>query len=319
MNSKISLKKKLIAALKVTIVVIILFFFVQNIYKNWSEVKGFQWQFNYILLISSMIILIAYLFFSAFLWGEILKKLGERLKLLDTLRIWNYCQLGRYIPGKVWIILGRVHLCEKCGISKKKTAISAILEIFFIILTGFVFSFVSLISKKGDFNRYMLFFLIPAIALIAYPKGLERIINYVIKRRTNENMGIKFGYTTILKLLIVYLINWFLLGVAFVLFISSFVSFPPSQYIYVMGILALAWLVGFLSFLTPAGLGVREGVMVLFFAETFSPSMAILISILSRIWISVGELLSVAISSGISHYSNPESKKLESKMEKQDG
>jgi len=48
------------------------------------------------------------------------------------------------------------------------------------------------------------------------------------------------------------------------------------------GIAVISWLAGYLSFITPGGLGVREAVMVSFLALIMDTSSAILISVVSR-------------------------------------
>ena len=53
---------------------------------------------------------------------------------------------------------------------------------------------------------------------------------------------------------------------------------------------ALAWVVGFLSFLTPSGLGVREGTLAYLLSHHLSPVTATLVALLARIWFLLGEL-----------------------------
>ena len=81
-----------------------------------------------------------------------------------------------------------------------------------------------------------------------------------------------FSVAGILWLLAVYLLLWALLGVAFFLFIKSLTPVLISQLLVVTGIYAAAWSIGFLSVITPSGLGVREGVLSLLLTLVGFPS-----------------------------------------------
>ncbi|MBI5957020.1 MAG: hypothetical protein HY871_08465, partial [Chloroflexi bacterium] len=60
-------------------------------------------------------------------------------------------------------------------------------------------------------------------------------------------------------------------------------------------VFAASYVIGFLSLLTPSGLGVREGVMILLLAPAFSLPVATVISIVSRLWMISGELFGTGV------------------------
>jgi hypothetical protein len=67
---------------------------------------------------------------------------------------------------------------------------------------------------------------------------------------------------------------------------------------FVVGASALAWVVGYLSFLTPSGLGVREGVLTILLAQVYPLPVAIVGSLLYRLVLTLGEVLAVLIAWG---------------------
>lgn len=283
------------AAIKWAAIIGILLFFLKYTYDNWVEVRGHEWQFNYLLLLLSLTALIGYLFLSAHLWGRILSKMGCRLGHWDTLKVWTYSQMGRYLPGRVWMILGRMHLCKKHNIGKKEIAISTILEIFFLVSGGTIFSLLALAEEAMAFSKYTLLATAPIIAAAIYPRWFEGLIGFLIKIRTKREVKVDFGQANTAKFLLAYTFSWLLMGSAFVLFVGSFLGFPANKFFPLMGVFSLSWIAGFLSFLTPSGLGVREGIMVFLLAKDFTMPVAILISVLSRIWISAGDALSLGV------------------------
>jgi uncharacterized membrane protein YbhN (UPF0104 family) len=91
-----------------------------------------------------------------------------------------------------------------------------------------------------------------------------------------------------------YGLSWIVLGIAFVVFVNAFVPGVWQHAVRIAGIVAASYLVGFLFF-TPAGIGVREGVMIPLLAAVMPLPAALLISITSRIWFTIGELLPLAL------------------------
>lgn len=85
---------------------------------------------------------------------------------------------------------------------------------------------------------------------------------------------------------------WLCQGIAFFLFIRSLVSAVRwADAGVLMACYALAWIVGFLSFLIPSGLGVREGLLGLLLANNMPVPQATLIALLCRVWMLSAEIV----------------------------
>ena len=66
----------------------------------------------------------------------------------------------------------------------------------------------------------------------------------------------------------------------------------------ILSLYPFAWSIGFLSLITPGGLGVREGVLSLFLTTCLPSVTATLVALLSRLWIIVIEVILAAIAWG---------------------
>lgn len=108
-----------------------------------------------------------------------------------------------------------------------------------------------------------------------------------------------FSVSGILWLAGAYLLLWAFLGIAFFLFIKSLTLVSTSQLPVVTGTYAVAWSIGFLSIITPSGLGVREGILSLLLTSVLPPATAMLVALLSRLWTLGAELLLGGIAFGI--------------------
>lgn len=108
-----------------------------------------------------------------------------------------------------------------------------------------------------------------------------------------------FSMLGVLCLLGAYLWLWVFLGTAFFLFIKSFYPVVPSQLLVATGTYAVAWSIGFLSVITPSGLGVREGILSLLLTSVLPPATATLVALLSRLWTLSAELIVTGMAFGL--------------------
>ena len=92
--------------------------------------------------------------------------------------------------------------------------------------------------------------------------------------------------------------NWLLWGVAFTALTLSLHTFDPAHFRQVASLLLvaypIAYAIGYVSFLTPGGLAVREGALVLLLLPVLG-SVVTVAALAMRLWQVVLELLVVAI------------------------
>jgi uncharacterized membrane protein YbhN (UPF0104 family) len=89
------------------IVIAIFFFLGRMVWENWIQVKEAPLTFNPFLLFLSAFIFVLSYFIQIWAWYLITLKLGIAVPIYETLESWFYSQLGKYLPGKVWLLLGR--------------------------------------------------------------------------------------------------------------------------------------------------------------------------------------------------------------------
>jgi len=84
-------------------------------------------------------------------------------------------------------------------------------------------------------------------------------------------------------------------GSAFYALVNSVYAMSASAALPLTGMLAIAVILGFLNPLTPQGLGTREGLLTLFLSYYMPLPVAIVISLLTRLWMIVAELIGVLL------------------------
>ncbi|GAI36761.1 unnamed protein product, partial [marine sediment metagenome] len=232
-------------------------------------------------------------------WKKIVNFLqpDNDLGYLEAIRIDLYSQLGKYLPGKVFAPLGKIYLARNKNISKKNLYLSVVFDAILSIAAAFSIS-LFLIGFFLDCNINLFnFYLIGLLAVIG---GLaathHRVIQYLIKlfltKRKKELIDLNFDLSWInrVKIILYYAFVNFWIGFGFFYLIKSITYLSIQNLLSVIGIYILAGVLGLTAFFAPSGLGIREGVLVLFLQFYFPLNIAILISLLARVWTILGDL-----------------------------
>ncbi|MFZ1947962.1 MAG: hypothetical protein WAW06_10495 [bacterium] len=244
------------------------------------------------------------------IWQAIVAKFGYRISYRKSLRIWLLSQAGRYVPGKVWFALGRIYLLEREGVPKAVTTVATGLELVLVLGSSLV-AFALASAARGSLgeNPYAWsVILIPVIAVGVHPK----IVGAALRKLRKGSGELKMKYADVLAMLAVYVGCWCLYGLGFHLVATAVrLSGPgaPPQPALGLGLLpemiavnALSWTVGFLSLLTPAGLGVREGVAFSLLSKFLDKPYPTLVPLAARVWVTIAEVgaigLAVAVRGG---------------------
>ncbi|MBI2129661.1 flippase-like domain-containing protein [Candidatus Woesearchaeota archaeon] len=294
-NKKIKIEK----IIGIAVSVIILYFLIKTLYNNSNQLLAYRIYFNYFYLILSFIFLFFYLFLLVYGWKKILELLRVKLSYKSSLRIWFLSQLGRYAPGRIWYLLGRIYLCEKKKISKYTTFVSLVLELAMHVLSALFTAliFIPVMIKDNGLIKFLPVFLIIPIGLVLlYPRVFNLIINLGLKIFRKNPVEFRIKYSSLLLLLVFYIFLWIINGVGFYFLINSIYASPLSLILPLTGAFAVSWIIGFLSLITPSGLGIREGILTFLLGFYFPLPIAILIALISRLWIIAGELGGALIS-----------------------
>lgn len=82
-----------------------------------------------------------------------------------------------------------------------------------------------------------------------------------------------------------------LIGAGFVFIAMSVVDVDPSMYLGLGATYILAGIIGILALFVPSGIGVREGVIILFASAYFPVETATLIALLARFYATVADVI----------------------------
>ena len=293
LNKKIQVPYQKI--LQWVIVVIIFVFLGKMVWENWVQVKEASFNLRPISLFLSTLIFAFSYFIQIWAWYLITSKLSIALPLLETLKGWFYSQFGKYLPGKVWLLLGRFYFYESKGKSRRGISIGLYLEtVTTIMAAGLIFVVALILFKEGLFYSgkqlwwLILLFLFAFISL--HTRVLQKMLSWLLIQFKREPISLPISYLDILWILFVCIMAWVVGGIGFYLFVDSIFPVSPHRILFLTGALAFSSVLGLIAIFAPSGLGVREGTLVYLLSYIMPGSVAVVISILTRIWMTLIEI-----------------------------
>ena len=288
-----------------------LFFLLKRLYGLTNELKIESISFNPYYLIFSCIFFIGYRTLRILPWLIIYRK--TTLKSVPVLSAWTLFQLselGKYVPGKVGQFVGIVVLCRFFRIKKSEAIVSMLLQLALQCASGllvgapvlfypstrkFLHNLLENILNNLPFlvGTLLLIVVLCFLLLILLKKHLSTQNIYILK-----GMQTLFSLKGILYLILIYFLVWISLGISFFLFVKSIYPIHVTQFPIITSIFAFAWSIGFMTLITPGGLGVREGILSLLLTSCLPPATATLVALLSRIWVICVEIILAGIAYG---------------------
>ena len=282
------------------VIVVIFFFLGRSLVSNWSDLTAEDVDIQPVVLVVSTLPVAAAIILMAFIWRQIVAYLAGpgQANLGQLPKIFLYSWIGRYVPGKVAYVVGRFVLGRTAGVSGPVLVGSIVYENVLLVTTGAAFATLTLLPILAIESESVLPYLaLPFVAVggavVLHPRVLGRAIRLgarLLGRELPEDAWMLSPgrmARLIAPFLVVHLVN----GVGFYLLVSSVTSYSPRYLPLAAGAFALAGIVGMISVFAPAGIGVREGILVAVLQTTMPVELAILVSLVARVWATVIDLL----------------------------
>jgi uncharacterized membrane protein YbhN (UPF0104 family) len=289
--------KRLLSWLKITagsaIVLVSFYFLASRLIRDWHQIPFSRISVSPLRLAAAFAILLLHFPLYGWLWRTILAALGARIGVPKATAISAVSAIGKYAPGKVWFTLGRMSLAKLEGVAEDKTLLSIVLEIAFTLLAGLMLLGIAVLllpRSQVPAIVYSLFILAPVCLGVLYPPVLNRVLGVVLKWFRRPPFELRLSYGRLLSILGICLLDWLTQGFGCFVLIGSFCPLDAAKLPVLLGGYAISWMIGFLVLVSPAGLGIREGVFTLVLKTVVSEPVAIIAAVVTRVWMTVGEL-----------------------------
>ena len=244
---------------------------------------------NYPYLSLSILFLWICFLWETIAWWKMLSIHGVHVPLNSAIASQGLVVFTKYIPGKVWLLLGRASYTSSKGYSFIKTSVISIKAQIIATWIGLVLGLIPIIIiNKITKLSISLIVLIAVITSFILSKKIHNITLSFLSKITKRKFEIPFiKLGELSSIAIYYLIYWILLAIAFFLLARSFYN---DISIIIGFVFPLAVVLGALAIFIPGGLGAREGILIGYLIITgITAKEATQLSMLARLWFLLGE------------------------------
>lgn len=246
--------------------------------------------FNYLYLVLSIVFLWGGFLLSVVSWHNILGKHKVYISYKEALVSHGLSIFAKYIPGKIWVILGRASKISSLKYSLKVTSYASLKEQILFVWVGLLISILPLLLYRGfDIYSGSVILLFIFISFLSFSDKFRQVVVWGIKKILRKDIEIPhvsfFQSLSTIFFITVYWLAWIF---AFYFFAASI---SPDITLHVGFMFPLSVTLGLLAIIAPGGIGVREGILAGFMIlKGIPPETATTISILSRLWFMSGEV-----------------------------
>lgn len=307
-------KKRIKFILTLLFVCISFGFFAFYLFRNYQNLPNIHWNIQTVLVSAlSLFIYTGNILIGGIIWFILLKDYDAKIKWTEVLGIISRSQFGKYLPGNIGQHVGRVVLANEKEVPIITTlqtlfiesAILAIAGISISILGFFLYSFESF----NDSRIVIMQLILLALAALFLPKLFFFIVNRYAKGRLLKfTGGVQLRipkFSTLILVSVLYIITFFNIGIVLDLLAKVVFECSDSDVFLLTTAFSWSWILGYLTPGAPAGLGIREAIIVASLSSRYEPGIAIGLSVILRFITTIGDGVIFLIASYYQKNSSP--------------
>ncbi|MGP3932253.1 lysylphosphatidylglycerol synthase transmembrane domain-containing protein [Nonomuraea sp. KM88] len=277
--------------LRVVLALVALGFLGYGLAANWEETTAAVAAMSPWAVLGAFAAVLLGQFFMLVAWREILAGLGTRVPLRVAGRIMFVGQLGKYIPGAVWAYAAMMDLGRDHGSPPRRTFATISLGLVINIGVAISIAAATLGSQEVVRQAWYLVLLVPVIVVCLHPKVLTWGLNLALRVARKEPLESVLPGRTVVVAVAWTALGWLVYGVHIWLLAGV-----TDLYIVATGAYAFAWATGILTVVVPAGVGIREGALVLVLGPIVGTPAALAVAIVSRLAFTLSDATAAGVS-----------------------
>lgn len=261
-----------------------------------EEVDRYSWNLNVGEITVSAILLAVSLALTPSGWILICRSMGSRIPASEMFAAWYASQLGRYIPGKIWLFAGRAGFLKTRGMKMGRAAATTAYELFFTVASiGLLVMVLAIISPEVFQHTGGRVAAIAASSAILLLPLLHPVQSFLCRKKgidPGQLPSIRTSLTTTL----IFAVLWMIRGLSLFLLLKG-TGLTEIHFSHSVAAAPLSWLAGYIVFFVPGGIGVREAAAAAIAAPGLIAPAAVVIAG-QRLFMALVEVLLALLSSG---------------------
>lgn len=233
-------------------------------------------------------------------WHLWLEAIGEPSRPTKAIALFTLSQFAKYVPGSIAQHIARVALGKRHGLSMQGMVVTLGLETAWMLVAAVAIAGLCFASSRPALVNGNLVFsplriaVVAAIALLVPSAAI-----WVMGARRPAFLDRWFGpnriahprLRTLALCFLLYCLNFAICGWILNFIGRQIFGAHEDQWMVSTGVFAIAWLVGFVTLVSPGGIGVREAVLLAGLTPSYGAGTALGIAIVYRIVTSLGDAI----------------------------
>lgn len=268
-------------------------FVVRTLLTKRDEVGDAFSQLNGVTLIASLLLGLCAMTLIGFLWTRMLVTRGHHAPPRSAMSWYFAGQLGKYVPGGIWPIVGRAELAVRggvprpdayaaTGLSMVTTYLAAALTICLGSLLSWTYPLVGILGLAAF-----------AVGFLAFSNATLRTKVLTVLNRVSPRASALTEPRRLLILTVTHLPAWILMSLSTSVTASAFGA--DIGIMHMLFITSASWLAGFVVVGVPGGIGVRESVFTALAGTALTPGVAVSLALASRVVFIAVDLLGALV------------------------
>lgn len=287
-------KNAVLKIVKIAFGALAVIFIAWYFYKNRDEFSEKIMSVDFGVFAVAVLFYFAYKLSLASLFHYITKINGCPISYGKALTAYLLSILGKYIPGKVFLLAARLTYYKEENAPLSKVTVCFFIENICTLLGAAMLFILSLFFFPNELlgkYRWLTILLIAAFFICIHPKIINAALK-VIGKLFKKDLEIPMKYPQILRVVLMFIGNWLIVGFGFFMLVKSVnPAVGWNEMLFCAGVYGISAIMGILAIFAPSGLGVREGIILAGLMLIMPESDAAVISVISRLWQTVAELI----------------------------
>jgi glycosyltransferase 2 family protein len=273
-------------------------FVARTLISKWDEVSDAFSQVDAINLVLSLLLGLAAMTSIGWIWVTMIVARSHNVRHRNAMAWYFTGQLGKYVPGGIWPIVGRAELAVRNGIPRLDAYASTGLSLVTTYAAAVVTIGIGAAATTGHRLIAVLIAISLVLAFAAFSQPSLRAAIIRVATRVSPSASSLTDPKRLARLTVVHIPAWILMSLSTSVTATAFgakISIADMLFI-----TTTSWLAGFVVVGVPGGIGVREAVFTSLAGGIIGTPMAVSLALMSRVVFIAVDLTGALASSVIS-------------------
>jgi glycosyltransferase 2 family protein len=293
-------RRVILRLVQAAFVVVAAYFLIVYLIRSWDTIQDFDWTLDPGWLVASGVAFLVYYFAQTVFWWMMLSGCGARSPFWPAASVWGKSILARYVPGNVFMFVGRAWMSHSQGLSVERVSAAMVYEQAIGVCSALL-----AIAVLFPFWEYrpgltaLTLLAVPVLVALMHPRIFGPLAGRVLRLFHRPALDVTMGFGVVLTILVLFVVDWMVAGTGAWMLARSITGLGIDALPLCVVAYALAYVAGMIAFFIPSGIGVREAVLTASLARRLPGGVALVWALLLRVWVTAMELLFVGVVVGV--------------------